>query len=90
MARYYIAQVSNARSGWTDIQDSASMQKKFSDGVAETFAQQTLKATRVIRKPHGWVPDGKYGITRADLERGGEGIALHEQARAARELKRSR
>lgn len=57
MARYYCPQASHPTAGWVDLPTLASLQQKEADTAAKTYAETYYKATRVIRKPHGWTPE---------------------------------
>jgi hypothetical protein len=53
--RLYTVQGSYPRTGWVDLEFWSTKEKPCIDR-AEEFTTNTGVVTRVIRKPHGWVP----------------------------------
>lgn len=58
--RYYCAQWNDTRAGWIDLPENASMKKIEVVRFAESFAFEYRVQMRVIRKPKGWNPAGKF------------------------------
>lgn len=59
--RYYCVQWCHNRKGWLDLPSLASKSEKIAtDNMVAFQAQEsTALAMRVIRKPHGWIPESK-------------------------------
>ena len=58
-SRYYCVQFCHFKVGWTDLPGLCSKKEKECNDWAKCFAENHQVATRTIRKPHDWEPEGE-------------------------------
>lgn len=84
-ARWYCVQAAHSVKGWIDFPSLASRKKSEADACAKQFAQERGAVTRVIRKPHGWMPMDDPALVLAPQLVG----LLKQDSEAARDFKAS-